>query len=189
MGQLDSPLTPEGVRQAKLLGSELQAVSFDAVYSSDLGRCVRTAELLTARRGLPVQRLRALRERFFGELEGRSELDYSALYSEKNDAYRSLNNKEKWHYKGVSDMESDAELFVRIKRGVVKIARQHAGETVLIVMHAGPMRILLVGLEFFPLSALPSGAIHNGQCLVLEWDGQFRLQTVDYVGLVAEKLE
>lgn len=189
MGQLDSPLTPKGVQQARATGAELQNVSFDTVYASDLGRCVRTADIITDGREMTVHRLRALRERFFGELEGRPESIYQELYSQKNDAYRSLSTDEKWRYKGVPDMESDAELFIRVKRGVIKIARRHTSETTLIVMHSGSIRILLVGLGFFSLEEMPNGVIQNGQCIVLEWDGRFRLKTMDYTRCIAEKTE
>ena len=47
-----------------------KSVKFDAVFSSDLVRAKRTAELIAADRKLAVNTHRLLRERFFGHWEG-----------------------------------------------------------------------------------------------------------------------
>jgi bisphosphoglycerate-dependent phosphoglycerate mutase len=44
-GQLDSPLTETGIRQAEQLGKALAGIPFDDIISSDLGRAIHTANL------------------------------------------------------------------------------------------------------------------------------------------------
>jgi broad specificity phosphatase PhoE len=44
-GRTDLPLLPEGEEQARHLGDVLRGIRFDAVWSSDLTRALRTAEL------------------------------------------------------------------------------------------------------------------------------------------------
>ena len=56
------PLNEEGRRQAAAVGHELTAVALDRVMSSDLGRCVETAALITAERGLRIETAPQLRE-------------------------------------------------------------------------------------------------------------------------------
>jgi len=46
MGQLDSPLTSKGIRQAKAIGDRLRRLKFTSLYSSDLGRAVQTANII-----------------------------------------------------------------------------------------------------------------------------------------------
>src|SRR5256885_8793699 len=46
IGQLDSPLTPRGLKQAQALAHRLSGITFDALYSSDLGRAVQTAQII-----------------------------------------------------------------------------------------------------------------------------------------------
>ena len=41
----DSPLTPNGIQQAKHLGESLAGITFDAVYSSPLKRATNTVEI------------------------------------------------------------------------------------------------------------------------------------------------
>ena len=46
MGQLDSPLTPKGIQQARAIGNRLHRLKFTSLYSSDLGRAVQTANII-----------------------------------------------------------------------------------------------------------------------------------------------
>ena len=46
MGQLDSPLSPLGERQARAVAERLAREPFDFLYSSDLGRAVQTARFI-----------------------------------------------------------------------------------------------------------------------------------------------
>jgi broad specificity phosphatase PhoE len=66
-GRTDLPLLPEGEEQARLLGRALRGLEFTAVYSSDLRRSLRTAEL--AGFSTPEQ-TSLLREYDYGEYEG-----------------------------------------------------------------------------------------------------------------------
>jgi probable phosphoglycerate mutase len=66
-GSTDLPLLPEGEEQARHLGDLLRGVRFDAVWSSDLRRALRTAELA----GLAHPRVTPLLREFdYGEYEG-----------------------------------------------------------------------------------------------------------------------
>lgn len=66
-GRTDLPLLPEGEEQARRLGDVLRGIDFDAVWSSDLQRALRTAEL-AGFQSLTVTPL--LREFDYGEYEG-----------------------------------------------------------------------------------------------------------------------
>jgi broad specificity phosphatase PhoE len=67
-GRTDLPLLPEGEDQARKLGRVLRGVRFAAVWSSDLQRARRTAELT----GLQPDVTPLLREYDYGEYEGRT---------------------------------------------------------------------------------------------------------------------
>ena len=66
-GRTDLPLLPAGEAQAERLGELLSGVEFAAVYSSDLERSVRTAELAGF---ASVEKTHLLREYDYGEYEG-----------------------------------------------------------------------------------------------------------------------
>lgn len=65
-GRTDLPLLPEGEAQARALGERLRGIRFAAVWSSDLQRARRTAELA----GLEPSVTPLLREFDYGEYEG-----------------------------------------------------------------------------------------------------------------------
>jgi broad specificity phosphatase PhoE len=69
-GQKDVPLNAEGVRQAEELAARLAAEHFDAIYSSDLQRALRTAQILAHGHRLDVITDLRLREVSVGEWEG-----------------------------------------------------------------------------------------------------------------------
>lgn len=69
-GHADTPLSPDGERQARLLGRRLANEDFDLVYTSDLVRARRTAELALPHR--PATPDARLREVHFGEFDGQN---------------------------------------------------------------------------------------------------------------------
>lgn len=70
-GARDADLTAAGVEQARALLHALAPLEPAAVWSSDLVRARRTAELALDGRGLPVRCAPELRERSMGAWEGR----------------------------------------------------------------------------------------------------------------------
>jgi probable phosphoglycerate mutase len=73
-GWIDAPLTPAGVEVARALGRGLKSegVEFDAVYTSDSGRAIETAEIVLKEKGqdLEIHKDKRLREFNFGTYEG-----------------------------------------------------------------------------------------------------------------------
>ena len=69
-GHGDSPLTEIGRNQVAALGRRMEAINFDALISSDLGRTRETASIIAGFTGHAVQLDGRLRERNFGILEG-----------------------------------------------------------------------------------------------------------------------
>src|SRR5437899_11865837 len=69
-GHLDSPLTERGIAQAKALGQRLAQEKFSALYSSDLGRAVQTAEMIANATGHNIITDARLRERHLGIFQG-----------------------------------------------------------------------------------------------------------------------
>src|SRR5262245_29104209 len=69
-GHLDSGLTEKGIAQAKALGERLARESFTALYSSDLGRAVQTAQMIAAATGHEIITDPRLRERHLGIFQG-----------------------------------------------------------------------------------------------------------------------
>jgi len=65
-GHLDSDLTERGIAQANALASRLVREHFTRLYSSDLGRALRTAQIIAASTGHEIVTDARLRERNLG---------------------------------------------------------------------------------------------------------------------------
>lgn len=143
-GHTDIPLNPEGEKEAEELARELGKIKFDKAYSSDLSRAKRTAEIITAEHSLVVETTKALRERYFGEIEGKPH----AVLKEIDRLLDILDEKARYSYKSDSNpnMESDEEVMNRFLTLLREIAISHAGKKVLIATHGGIVRIFLIKL-------------------------------------------
>ena len=71
-GWCDSPLTDNGIQQAKEAGKKLEGIPFDHYYCSTAERAVDTLEIATNYQ-VPYTRLKGLKERYFSVFEGESE--------------------------------------------------------------------------------------------------------------------
>jgi broad specificity phosphatase PhoE len=165
-GHADTVLTPEGIEQALATKEELSHIHFDVVYSSDLKRALKTAELI---RGMPVphkNRLPDLRERNYGEVEGQPAATLDASEAVKY----SLPHEQKWTFKNSPGMESDRELSNRFMQALKEVAVTNQGKTVLVVAHGGPIRTTLMELEDLTHDDLPRSSIKNGGYIKLAYD-------------------
>src|SRR5512143_2700333 len=88
-GQLDSPLTALGVEQAEAIARRLRRQAFSALYSSDLGRALQTAEIVARATGASIEVDPGLRERHTGIFQGMTKEQMAALYPVEYAAYRS----------------------------------------------------------------------------------------------------
>ncbi|OGE32079.1 hypothetical protein A2631_03095 [Candidatus Daviesbacteria bacterium RIFCSPHIGHO2_01_FULL_44_29] len=169
-GQQDSALTELGITQAKELQETLREIHFDGIFSSDLLRTKKTAEIIVLERQLAVQTTKLLRERNFGKFEGRpyAELDKEIAESFKD--YEKLSDEQKFKFK-TADIESDEELFLRFNIWLREIAAAFAGKTILVVSHGGMIRSLLIHLGYGTYSQIPHSGIANGGFVKIESDG------------------
>lgn len=170
-GQTDSPLTELGISQANEAKRLLSTIKFDAVYSSDLQRAAKTAEIIW---GNPVPKnhqLFDLRERSFGELEGQSDDKWMALSKQFDKMYGLLPLDQRWQHSYADYIEGNASLIKRFTESLQRIAKSHQGETVLIGTHGGCVRTLLVKLGYAEEADLPPGSFTNSAYIVVECDG------------------
>ena len=139
-------------------------MKFDAVFSSDLIRSKRTAEIIILEKELVIQTTKALRERYFGKYQGRS-------FAVNNKMIRLINNLKMMKGEEIKEVESDEKIISRLITFLREIAVSHAGKTVLMVSHGGPMRTLLIHLGFASPENFTEGGISNLSYIKLKSDG------------------
>ena len=136
-GHDDPPdLTFRGRLQAQRLVGILRHRSVDALYSSDLRRAVRTANVLSNPLGLPVQTDRALRERGFGVFEGGP---LSALRPEFTGIRRG--RVEDVHARPLGG-ESLDDVYRRAGEFVGWLHQHEVGRNIVVVTHGGTVRAI-----------------------------------------------
>jgi probable phosphoglycerate mutase len=170
-GQFDSSLTKKGIEQAKQIGNKLRHISFDAIFSSDLLRAKRTAEIIKLDRQLEIITRESLRERSFGRFHGKSSKEYKEETKELLDEYQKLSEREQWKFKFDSNYESDEELASRFITLLQEVAAAYPNKTVLIVTHGGPIRTFLAHCGFAKMSELQAGSFKNAGYLKIQSDG------------------
>lgn len=148
IGQLDLPLSEEGVRQARLLQKRLDGFAFGAVYCSDLSRSRRTAEIVAAGKGVAVTQRRDLREISLGEWEGCTFADIARRFP---DEFRAR-GADIGYYRPPGG-ENFADCSRRAVAAFHDIMAASSGD-VLIVGHAGVNRLLLGHILGMPLANL-----------------------------------
>jgi probable phosphoglycerate mutase len=131
-GHLDSPLTKAGLLQAESIGRRIAKERIAAVYSSDLGRALQTAELIAAPCELAVVTNDRLRERGLGVFQGLSRDEIALRFPEEAKRYYSRDP----HY-AVPGGESAMGRFLLALGFLDEIAERHKGETIVAVTHGG----------------------------------------------------
>ncbi|MDK1025203.1 MAG: histidine phosphatase family protein [Gammaproteobacteria bacterium] len=140
-GITDTPLTPEGHRQASLAGHYINDhfAPLSKVYASQLQRARHTAEAIAQHQGLTVESDKRLQEVDNGDWE---EMSYADLHEQHN--YWSNTMREDSY--SAPGGESRREVTRRMLASLSEIARRHIEETVAVVSHGLAIAMVLAHL-------------------------------------------
>ena len=138
IGQNDEPLSVAGRKQLKHLVAKLSRFRIEAVYASDLTRTRETAGAVARRLNLEMKIRPALREMHFGQWQG---------LSWRQITQRKPRLATRWLRDFPRQQVPGAERFTCFKRRVKQefktIVRANQGRRVLVVTHAGVIRVAL----------------------------------------------
>lgn len=170
-GHTDSPLTMNGVKQAEDLALIFKDINFDAVFSSDLSRANKTAEIIIFNKNPNIVTSKLLRERNYGIYDGCP----SKLFKEENikmlELYKTLPRFKKRKFKFAPSIESDEEIINRLILFLKKTIVGINNKIILVVTHGGIMRAFLNYLDWNGEEDLKAGAIKNTGYIKLKTDG------------------
>ncbi len=164
---IDSPLTEEGIKQVKSAARDLAKIKFDKVYSSDLLRAVRTAEIISLEHNLAIHTTKLLRERKYGKYEGKP----AELLKQFNKLFDLMTEDERVRHRVDKDAESDEELVTRFIIFLREAAIAHPQKQILVVSHGGLMRVFLQHIGFWPHKYFSTSRIANAGYFKLLSDG------------------
>ncbi len=163
-GSLDIALNDTGRWQAHRLALALAGEQIDALYASDLWRAYDTALSISRTTGLPVTTNEGLRERRFGEFEGKTFTEVEAHWPDK---------ALKWR-KRIPDFvpeggESLLQFRERILTTVSALAVQNIGNQIVIASHGGTMDVLYRAATGQDLQAPRTWQLGNANINRLLW--------------------
>ena len=168
-GHLDIPLNDVGLRQAQHLAQTLaQRDAIDAVYASDLSRAHTTASAIAQAMGQSVTAHTGLRERHFGQFQGRTFAEIEVELPEHALHWRKRNPE--WTPPG--NGESLLMLRERILKTVDELAARHTGQQIVMVAHGGVMDILYRAATRLDLQAPRTWLLTNTAVNRLLWTPQ-----------------
>jgi probable phosphoglycerate mutase len=148
IGQLDWPLSTEGIRQAQRLSQELSGVQLAAIWCSDLKRSLKTAEIIADRQNVCPQVRRDLREINMGIWEGITFEEIRRRYPKEFEA----RGQDIVHYR-----PPGGETFLDCSERAIATFQEILDYTegnILIVGHAGVNRVILCHVLGMPLQNL-----------------------------------
>lgn len=189
-GHFDTPLTELGKEQAAAAAAKLSDVTFDAVYSSDLQRAIHTAGIIAGKPVPTDQQITQLRERHFGQYEGKHNARFQADVDTHTEQIKGLDDKTRWRNSHVKGVESDQELSERFVSALEDIAKNHPGQTILVAAHGGAIRTTLIAIGYATIDELPSGSLENTGYAEIQYDDSgFKVMSVSGVNKLLKSVE
>lgn len=160
-GSLDPPLTAAGEAEARAVGPRLADREFDAVWSSDLRRAVRTAELVFPDRDVEVDA--RLRELDLGGFEGRT---HEANLDRYGRVYRRwIDDPARWSPPGGESLQA---LRSRVARWLAELPLEGR---VAVVSHGGTIRAVRAIAEGLPFHRVRDLEVPPCGIVEVRWNG------------------
>ena len=179
-GQLNSPLTPEGIEKVKETAKELKNVNFEAGYTSQMGRTIATAEMIlennkyeqekTSDQKLKLQKLPELNEIHFGEWQGLTFKETFVKYpKEAHNYFYDVKNYNAKNIKG-EELKDGLERFLK---GLEKIREEQKSGNILIVTHGTVLELFFNHIQNREADDLDERKlIGNGQYKIFTFENE-----------------
>ena len=166
-GHLDIALNDTGHWQARQVARALADEPLAAVYTSDLQRAHATAQAIAQASGAPLVAEPDLRERSFGELEGRTFAEIEAELPEQARRWRQRDP----HFAPTGG-ETLVQLRERIAATTHRLAAQHTEQLIVLVAHGGVLDMLYRLATGLDLQAPRTWLVTNASINRLLWTPQ-----------------
>ena len=160
-GVTDMPLSANGRHQAQLIADRLRSEHVIALFTSPLRRSLETAKVIAEPHQLEVETISGLREIDFGQWEG---LTFDEIRSKNPD------ETSKWLKKPSTFVFPGGESVQEFRGRVLQALQDilNVSGTVVLVAHAGSLRIIICHLCGWPAKSFHSFVLDTASITVLE---------------------
>jgi probable phosphoglycerate mutase len=165
-GLSDEPLSADGARQVSAAAHRLASgAPIDAIVSSPLPRASATAAIVAGELGRTPATDDDLRETDFGEWEG---LTFTEIQDRWPETVVAWQHDPQQAPPGGESFDATAR---RVDRACERILEKHQGQTVLVVSHITPIKILLCRALGAPLLAMYRFYLGSACINEIQWHG------------------
>jgi len=174
-GQLDSPLTGEGLAQAERLGERMRRHSpIAALYASDLARTHATAAPTSLALGLEIVSEPDLGERGYGIFQG---VDKSAIQDKYPEEYAAHLTADPDYI--IPGGESTRQFHTRVVAALDRLGQRYRGKQIAVVTHGGVLTAIFNHILGLAINAPRYFATPNtGYNLVSDAGNGWRIETM-----------
>ena len=155
-GQLDSPLTDNGIHQSNLLSKRMKKINPDIIYTSDLKRAIDTANIINQHIDKDIVEISGIRERHWGVFQGASWPKIKSFFPNQYKYYR--NDSRNYV---IPNGESYKQVTKRTIESLVDIIENHKNQKIVIVTHGGVISPLIRDLLNIPYEMYRKFVISN----------------------------
>ena len=175
-GQSDSPLTERGIAQSRGLAQALVDEPIAAVYSSDLGRAMQTAQEVAQTLALEIQAEQRLREIATGGFTGKNPAEIDAAYPGIRALWAGAPSSMRLPDGGETLLEAQTRALDFFNERMP----DHMGETIVIVSHGAVGQAIVVNSMGGTVEDLwLKERVDNCQITRLEWTPEGGLKLIE----------
>ncbi len=140
-GRADIPLDETGKKEVHLAGEALKNERIHAIYSSPLSRSMETAENIAKFQNISVTPLKAIIDISYGEWEGKALVEVQRKYPDLYLLW--LREPHKVQFPGGENLD---DVRHRTMAAVEDLVAKHADETIALVAHRVPNKVICCAL-------------------------------------------
>ncbi len=181
-GWVDVDLTEQGVQEAKKAGELLRDYQIDVLYTSNLQRAQKTADLALASAGIAVDEIHrdeALNERHYGDLQGLNKAETAEKYGDEQ-VHIWRRSYDTPPPNGESLKDTQARVLPYVEKNIVPQLK--AGKNVMVAAHGNSIRALVMFLEKMSPEEILQVNIPTGVPRVYELSDTLEVLSVAYLG-------
>jgi broad specificity phosphatase PhoE len=170
-GHSPGKLSPEGIKQARMVGDRLRGERIDIVFCSDLKRAKDSAAEMLRDRDIAIRYLPLLRERSAGVFQGRP----------MQEIYNAEEENGRWDAFRPPDGETFGNLRSRAQVFLKQLEVEESAESVLVISHGGFLRMMLgiiMGKDLKESIAIP---LENACYSIIEYDGSWHVKAINRI--------
>ena len=177
-GRTDVPLTDVGLQQAAAAAKRLASAGLAAIVTSPLLRTAQTAQTVAAVAGVPVVTDDGFRETDFGAWEGLTFAEVRERWPAKLAAWLADPQV------APSGGESFTDVNARVTAALDRVRAGRPGQTVLVVSHVTPIKLLVAAALLAPAPALYRMHLDVAALSEIDWypDGPAVLRSFNDTG-------